>query len=323
LDAIRRRGLDIDVPDDHGRGAFRPVRGLKIPAFTTAAQAAAAGGSPAAVILTVKAYDVESVVAGLAAVMPSPPPVVVCLQNGVGSEELAARFFEPEHVIAGAITLSVERPEPGRLRLLTSHGGIALAPHAPAPLPQGRPGPSGPSRGSGATGPGLAGAVWVEALRVAGFRVRLYRSGQAVKWSKLLLNLWANATSAVFDRPPQQVVSEPSLFHVDYLAFREALRVMAVLGIPAVDLPGYPVRLLAALGRALPESLFRLLLGNRVAGGRGGKMPSLWLDLRSGRGRSEVGFLNGAVVEAGRRAGVSTPANRALAVTLEDLTGRR
>ncbi len=319
LDAIRRRGLYIDVPGDGPPGVFRPARALKVPAFGTVIQAAAAGGPPAVVVLTVKSYDVESAVAELASAALSPPPVVVCLQNGVGSEEIAARFLGPGQVVAGAITLSVDRPSPGRLRLLTNHGGLAMAPHAPAPLSQARPNPSGPSRASATARPLLTTAAWVKTLRAAGFRLRLYERGQAVKWSKLLLNLWANASSAIFDRPPQQVVSEPGLFHMDYLAFREALRVMAAHGIPAVDLPGYPVRLLAALGRALPEGLFRRLLGKRVAGGRGGKMPSLWLDLRSGRGRSEVGYLNGAVVEAGRRVGIPTPANRVLVTTLEDL----
>ena len=49
-------------------------------------------------------------------------------------------------------------------------------------------------------------------------------------------------------------------------------------------------------------------------------MPSLHIDLHGGRGQTEVGFLNGAVVRHGADAGVSTPVNAVLTQTLEALT---
>jgi 2-dehydropantoate 2-reductase len=51
-------------------------------------------------------------------------------------------------------------------------------------------------------------------------------------------------------------------------------------------------------------------------------MPSLHIDLHSGSGRSEVDFLNGAVVRCGERVGVPTPVNRRLRDTLLALTRR-
>jgi 2-dehydropantoate 2-reductase len=45
-------------------------------------------------------------------------------------------------------------------------------------------------------------------------------------------------------------------------------------------------------------------------------MPSFYLDLHSGRGKSEVEFLNGAIVRAGAQLGIPTPANRLLTETL-------
>lgn len=45
-------------------------------------------------------------------------------------------------------------------------------------------------------------------------------------------------------------------------------------------------------------------------------MPSLYLDLYSGRGKSEVGYLNGAVVKYGDKLGIPTPVNRLLNDTL-------
>lgn len=304
LETIRRQGLTITGPGTDGPGSPAPVAGLRLPAFTSVAEAARGMGTPGVVILAVKAYDTAEAARELAAILPAPgldsaPTVVICLENGVGSEEIVAGRLPGVPVVAGAITLSVERPEPGLLRLDTGHGGITLAPW-PAATSLGR-------------------QPICEHLRQAGFRLRIYDRGDAVKWSKLLLNLWANATSAVYRTDPVTVAADPALFHLDWLAFREALAVMRAARIPAVDLPGYPVRLLAVLGRVLPETAFRRLLGPKVAGGRGGKRPSLVLDLEAGRRSSEVGFLNGAVVTAARRLGLPAPANQALTEALQRL----
>jgi 2-dehydropantoate 2-reductase len=56
-----------------------------------------------------------------------------------------------------------------------------------------------------------------------------------------------------------------------------------------------------------------------MSSGRGSKMPSLHIDLAAGRDTSEVDALNGAIVEAGQRLGISTPVNQALTTILNDL----
>ena len=49
-------------------------------------------------------------------------------------------------------------------------------------------------------------------------------------------------------------------------------------------------------------------------------MPSFHIDLYSGRGRSEVDWLNGAIVRYGEKAGIPTPVNKVLTETLQALT---
>jgi 2-dehydropantoate 2-reductase len=49
-------------------------------------------------------------------------------------------------------------------------------------------------------------------------------------------------------------------------------------------------------------------------------MPSFHIDLYSGRGRSEIEYLHGAVVRTGAEAGISTPVNSFLTETLLALT---
>jgi 2-dehydropantoate 2-reductase len=143
-----------------------------------------------------------------------------------------------------------------------------------------------------------------------------------MKWSKMLTNLLANAASAILDMTPAQVFAHPGLYRLELAQLREALAVMRLQGIRVVDLPSTPVRLLAFAVQSLPAPVSRPFLQRAVGGGRGGKMPSFHIDLHSGRGKSEVDYLNGAVVRFGERLNIPTPANRLLNETLLALTNR-
>ena len=50
-------------------------------------------------------------------------------------------------------------------------------------------------------------------------------------------------------------------------------------------------------------------------------MPSLHIDLHSGRSRSEISWLNGAVVESGQATKTKTPINQMLTEVLLSLVG--
>ncbi|HEX9439428.1 MAG TPA: ketopantoate reductase C-terminal domain-containing protein, partial [Roseiflexaceae bacterium] len=86
-----------------------------------------------------------------------------------------------------------------------------------------------------------------------------------------------------------------------------------------VNLPRYPAALLAAALRYMPTVLLDPLLRRMVAAGRGGKPPSLHLDLARGNPRSEGEFLYGAVARAAERADCAAPVNRALWATLQGI----
>jgi 2-dehydropantoate 2-reductase len=144
-----------------------------------------------------------------------------------------------------------------------------------------------------------------------------------MKWSKLLTNLLGNATAAIVDRPVKDVFAEPRLFALEARSQRECLRVMRALGCGVVDLPGVPVRLLTWAVTALPPALARPLLARVVGGGRGGKPPSLHMDLQAGRARTEAGWLHGAVARHGAKVGVPAPVNAMLAETVEALAAGR
>ena len=69
----------------------------------------------------------------------------------------------------------------------------------------------------------------------------------------------------------------------------------------------------------LPSPVARGLLANRIAGARGRKPPSLLLDLRASKGKTEVNVLNGAVADHGRALGVRVPVNAVYARVLSDI----
>lgn len=246
------------------------------------------------VVFTMKAYDTAAAIRELSAIAEAGVSrlPVLSLQNGVGNEALLSAAFGAGRVIAGVIMTPATMPVPGVVR--AGSGGIGVA-----PLEPGQPVQS-----------------VVRALKAAGFRTRAYADAAALKWSKLLLNMLGNATAAILDWPPERVFADADLFDLEWRAWHEALAVMRAQNVSVVALPGYPLPWLVRIVGIVPRTWLRPLLARVVGRGRGGKMPSLHGDLERAKPQSEVGALNGAVVDAGRRLGVPTPVNAALTDTL-------
>ena len=240
------------------------------------------------VALTMKAFGVEAAAGELRALNVALPPVVT-FQNGVGSEEIVRASLPTTPLVAASISIPAEFVAPATVRA-GERGGICLAPV------QGHP----PLEATSAS------------LADAGFPVHLVADYRAMKWSKLLLNMLGNATSAILGWPPERIFRHPRLFEIEMAAWREAREVMRAYGIPLVRLPGYPVPLFDLAVRRLPLWLLRPVVARLVAGGRGGKMPSLYLDLEAGRRQLEIDYLNGAVVRYGDNLGLPTPVNAVL-----------
>ena len=271
------------------------IRAIKPSVAVTPAEVQASGPYNCAVLAT-KAYDTEAVANSLKAALPSPPPIL-CLQNGVDGEPELAGLFGASAIISGTVTTAISKAGPVELTVEKSRGmGIALGHPLSEPL--------------------------VAALVSAGIRTGAYPNAGPMKWSKLLSNLTGNATSAILDMTVGEVFADSRLFAVEMAALRECLAVMKALRYNVVNLPGVPVRALAFATR-LPAWLARPLLLRGVAGGRGGKMPSLHIDLHLGRTQTEVRWLHGAVARHGALAGVPAPVNQVLSDTLQALSARR
>ena len=275
---LRDRGLRLNL-----RGQEQIIRH---PQVAGTMEVALALGPYEAAVFALKSFDTQSALDPLAPFVGELPPFL-CLQNGVENEALLAETLGPDKVIAGTVTSAIGRRTVGDI-VLERRRGLGLAGGHPL------------------------SKTLAAALDEAGLNAYLYPSAANMKWSKLLTNLLANASSAILDMTPAEIFTHPGLFRLEIAQMRETLQVMAAQGIHAVNLPGTPVRLLAFAARSLPMSLARSLLQRAVGRGRGGKMPSFHIDLHGGRGRSEVEYLHGAVVRFGERLNVPTPANRLL-----------
>lgn len=241
---------------------------------------------PELVLLCVKGFATTGALPALDTLQPQ---TILTLQNGIGNEELLAAHVGPERVVSGAITSSVDVESPGAITVRKT-GSINLAPLSGTP----------------------ALALWATMFHTAGFPTRLHRDYRSLKWSKALLNMLGNATSAILDMSVEQVYADRRLVALERRAFLEGLAVMERLGIPPTNLPGYPTVLLVALMQRLPPPLLHPILQRAIAGGRGGKAPSLHIDLRQGRTQLESDMLYGAIARRASDIGMIVPVNTTL-----------
>ena len=314
VNELRKRGLRLELIKSEVRRQKAEISSFILPpsSFTCVAslpEALTLGPFDVA-IFALKSFDTSAALEGMKPYIEQMPPVL-CLQNGVDNESAIAAVLGEDKVIAGTVTSSIGRRAAGDIVLERWRGvGVACPACASA-------------AGTGEQGRRAAGHHLSEklaaALDEAGLNAHLYPRAADMKWSKMLTNLIANATSAILDMTPAEVFADPRLFSLEMAMLRETLAVMKAQGVRAVDLPGTPVRALA-LAVKLPAFIARPILAKAVGGGRGGKMPSFHIDLHSGRGQSEVDWLNGAVVRYGEKFGVPTPVNRALNNTLLAIT---
>jgi len=303
VDAVRAGGLTLFEPDKEPR----VVAAAAVPSVAAAFDT---GKLFDLALVTVKAYDTAAVVAELQGAADARSdyhlegdshcghlPPLLTIQNGVGNEETLAEAFGADCVISGALDTPASVPAPGQVRVHRTRYRVGLAP----------------------VGSGAAVTVAAGALTGAGFDVKTFPDYRGLKWTKLLMNILANASCAILDWTPAQVMADPVTSRLEARAWQEALAVMAGLGIQPVALAGYPFPLVVPIARRLPAGWLARGLRGFVSGGRGSKMPSLQIALSRGK-RSEVGWLNGAVAHYGRQLGLPVPINIALTELLTALT---
>ena len=247
-------------------------------------------------ILAVKSYDTKDFINSMSGFLKE-LPAILSLQNGVENENWLAETLGWEKVIGGSVTTAIGRSAPGEITVEKLRG-IGIAGSSPL-VPQ-----------------------IVAVFNRAGLKARRYSNVPGMKWSKMLTNLPANASAAILNMLPAEVFADRDLFEMEMLQLREALSVMKAKGYPVTNLPGTPVRLLAA-GCRFPGWAGQPLIGGFLSRGRGDKKPSFLLEIQNDTGKTEVGYLNGAVERFGKEMGIPTPVNTGLNNILQQMAEGR
>lgn len=293
-DELRERGLRLGLALDKRRKAKESFL-VDPSSFVIAAslEDALRYGPFDVAIYALKSFDTHAALEGIEPFADKMPPIL-CLSNGVDNEPAIAKILGPDKVIYGTVTSAIGRHAAGDIVLEKLRGVGVASTH---PLSD------------------RLVAVFDDAF----LKAQAFSDADSMKWSKMLTNLLANPASAILDMSAAEIYARKDLYKLEIDMLRECLAVMKAQNINVVDLPGTPVKALA-FSTKLPLWISKPLLGRAAGAGRGGKMPSFHIDLHSGRGKSEVDFLHGAVVRAGEKTGVSTPVNKLLTETLLDLT---
>ncbi len=234
--------------------------------------------------LTVKCTGVEAAVKDMAPFV-GPETLIICCQNGLGSEQQVKEAFPDNRVMRAMVPFNVIFEAPNILHR-GSEGTMVLECHDDDTQMQ----------------------QIAAALKHTMLPVRLAVDFQAVLWAKLQLNL-GNAVNALADVPVKEMLSDRGYRRVIARSMRELLAVCSKQNItlPKVGrLHGKVIPLVLSL----PDFLFERLAKQMLAIDPKVR-TSMWWDMHAGK-KTEIDYLNGAVVHAAESTGVACSANRAL-----------
>lgn len=231
------------------------------------------------VLVTVKSADTAAAAEQLAA-HARPDALVISLQNGIGNAEVLRRALPGRQVLAGMVPFNVVQTEDGRFHRGTE--GSLMVEASPALAP------------------------WLPAFAAAGLPLLQRADFASVQWGKLLLNL-NNPVNALSGLPLKTQLSQRDYRRCLALLMEEALRALRAAGIaPAQVAKVAPAKLPRLL--RLPDWLYKRLAAASLRIDPEAR-SSMWEDLQAGR-RTEIDYLNGAVVALAESVGLDAPANR-------------
>ncbi|OPX86494.1 MAG: 2-dehydropantoate 2-reductase [Pelotomaculum sp. PtaB.Bin104] len=228
------------------------------------------------IIVTVKSYDTEKAAAAIARVL-TPATYMVLAQNGYGNFETAAKYIPAHRLILGRVIFGAETTGLGRSKVTVIADDVILG---------------SPDR--------LIDHRQVEEIvsvcREAGIPTRYSDQVMKYVWGKIIYNSALNSLGAILE------VNYGKLAEVEYsrkLMEGVIREIFAVL-----DRTGQ--EMLWPDAQAYIKDFYEKLVPPTAL-----HHPSMLQDIQRGR-RTEIDALNGAVVEMGRKHGVSTPVNEVI-----------
>lgn len=224
------------------------------------------------IIVLVKSFHTRAAVEAARDLL-KPDGLALSLQNGLGHEDILAEAFGAARVIAGK----------------TYVGGLLLAPGRVKTGVVGKETIIGEI--AGGVSPRVAALA--RAFEDAGLTTIAHPDIMAAMWDKLLVNVATGALSVITRLTYGDLYSIPEMQETAVAAVREGMAVAAALGVTIETRDPLAPWVKAAAG--LPADFKASMLQSLEKGSI-----------------TEIDVINGAIVAAGRRAGVPTPVNATL-----------
>jgi 2-dehydropantoate 2-reductase len=272
IDAINQNGLVLEGPS--GKTVIRVKAAANL------------DFKPDLALLTVKSQDVESSVKKVQPFLSG--TLVVTMQNGVQSDDLVAGVLGKENIISSVVTFNGEFLEPGKALYSSIFSKTVLLIGEPF----------------GAKGNRLQS---LSALFNKALPTDISEDIRGAHWTKLLWNL-ITAVPAVTGLSYQECNHYPQIRELNINLMKEGLKVTKIAGIKTSPVPGFPLSSLETMAKMpLPES--SSMMKNIIDSG--GEQPVLGSILQSiKRGKNtEVDYMNGEIVNLGKKKGIPTPVN--------------
>jgi 2-dehydropantoate 2-reductase len=233
------------------------------------------------VLVTVKSAATGEAAAALAAVL-RPGVPVISFQNGVANAEVLRAALPNNPVLEGMVPFNVIERGPGAFHQGTA-GELEV-------------------RRDAAVQP------FLDEFSRAGLPLVQHDDMLPVQWAKLLINL-NNAINALANCPLKEELEQRAYRRCLALAQREALALLGAAGIRPAQLTPIPPHWIPRL-LALPDAWFNRL-GRRMLTIDPLARSSMSDDLAAGR-KTEIDWINGAVLRLAERLGRKAPVNARL-----------
>lgn len=233
-------------------------------------------------LLTTKAYDAAKAARQLSGVLPKGVPVV-CLQNGLGVEEVVGEELGSNPVIRGVTWQASEFLSPGRIRHTATGKTLVGPPHN---LPE-----------------SFEVKRLVDVFLGAGLPMLYVNSIERDVWVKTAINAAINPLGAIMGVRNGDLLGVEGVESTIHNIVGECVDVAAKVGV-----------------RLGCEAVYHQVLETieKTAENKN----SMLQDIERGK-RTEIDFINGAVCRLGERFGVSTPLNKLLVQLVKKIEDRR
>ncbi len=271
LEAIARRGLAVDgVFGPHRASGFEFLEDSGAPRYRRFGL----------ILVSVKSYDTAQIAAHLRHRL-EPGGVAVSVQNGLGNLEILAGAFGAANVLAARVIFGAEIERPGCARATVIAEPVTI-------------GPAPDLSGAQAAALSQRAQRIAAALNSAGIPSHPVDDIRPWLWTKLFYNAALNPLGAMLKLHYGALGEDPELRRIMDGIVHEAF---AVARRSAVELPFHSAAeyLEFFYTRLLPPTYHH--------------RPSMLSDLER-RGRTEIGALNGRIVELAGAAGLDAPVNR-------------